>query len=559
MSSSDEDEATSKKADPRVPCLACKKRRRRCEPECLLAPYFPPHGDPARYEALHQAYGHKNVDKLVAAVPPERRQDTVNSLVYEATELARDPVYGCVSYISILQHMIQQTAANLAASQGVLARYAGPEVAFRPFNPADVTPERRELSEATRNMLVAARAEDERQRALRQARSKGKDVAAPKQHDHLAAVQAKDKGKGVAESQQDDHLAATQAKDKGKAVDEWEEDDDLEALRLVAGAQNSAAAARAAKEQEMIMAIMRQDAAAQSYTGMMQPGAAEQGMMAQLPAAAPQHAGMGHGHPITNQETLLQMARAQQVAAALGLDVTLELDQQHQEQLMMMLQMARIQQLGAVAEHAGEQNMMMQHAAAAAAVPQYDAMAQYAAAMGLNVSPGNAHQLPPLHTVLPMAQAQQLAAGTSPQDMLMMQHPAAAQQQQQLAAMGLHLALGHGHPPLPRQQTVHQMPEAMRLATDVRTQQAAAVMGATHGSSSGGTAAAFQPPGTAHDADAFLVQQQPQDNVLGLQTDPALPLLPPALGQQGNDQVPNQQDMDGGDGDLASVLRPFLR
>ncbi|KAL6647865.1 hypothetical protein ACP70R_015302 [Stipagrostis hirtigluma subsp. patula] len=504
MSSSDEKEPDQ----PRRACQACKRQRRRCGPWCKFAPYFPPDDDPARYEAVHRIFGRYNVEKLLAQVPPEKWKGAVESIVYEATARARNPRYGCVYDIIVLENLLQRIRDELAATRGAIAVYAGPEVAFLPFDPADATPEVTELADAVTNAtLESATAEDDRQRALRQ-----------------------DKG-------------------KGKAVDDaWEEDDDLEALRLVAGAQNSAAAARAAKEQEMIMAIMRQDAAAQSYAGMMQPGAAEevareQGMMARLPVTAPRHAGMGlddvttgPGHPITNQEALLQMARAQQAAPALGLDVTLEHDQPHQDQQIMMLQMAGIQQLDAVAERAREQNMMMQHAAA---VPQYDHdLAQYAAAMGLNVSPGNARQLPLLQTALPMAQA--------PQDMLTMpQHPAAAQQQlQQLTATGLDLSLGHGHSTHPHQQTV-------------RMQQAAAVVGAAPGSSSGGTVVAFQPLGTA-DADPFLVQQQPQDDALGLQMDPALPPLPTALGQQGNDQVPNQQDMDGGDGDLASALRPFF-
>ncbi|XP_062187941.1 uncharacterized protein LOC133891250 [Phragmites australis] len=160
--------------------------------------------------------------------------------------------------------------------------------------------------------------------------------------------------------------------------------------------------------------MMRQAAATQQY---------------QHPAA--QYAAMrldvtlGHEQPHARQQTMLQMAQAQQMATAA--EVAREQDM-----------MVQAQQLPAAAEVAWEQDVMMRQAAAA---QQYHHPAAQYAAMGLDVTLGQ-------QTVLQMAQAQQLAAAAevaTEQDM--MQRAAAAQQHHnpavQYAAMGLDVTLGH--------------------------------------------------------------------------------------------------------------------
>ncbi|KAL6647864.1 hypothetical protein ACP70R_015301 [Stipagrostis hirtigluma subsp. patula] len=505
---SSEKEATSENPDPMPPCQVCKKERRRCEPGCTFAPYFPPDDNPARYNAVHQIFGYSHVDNLLAGTPPERRQDAVDTLV----RIAREELPGHVEH----------------------------DVAFLPSDPAD---------------------------------------AAPEQDDHPAM-----QGEGVAAPEQDDHLAAMRYKAKGKAVAAPEQDDHLEAARQAAVLRNSAAM------RQMEDFLMMEHPAAATGLESLQEFQTTVAEYTALLQNAPQPPPLQTVLP--RRRRAAAAAQQQQQPAATGLNLTLPLVQHQDKQ--MMLQRTRQERrrrarartwLNARARELAVQQMILQMQ-----------MAQFAAAFG------NAGQLPPLHTVLPMAQAQQLAAGISPQDTLMMHHAAA---QELLAATGLDLTqplVQHQDQQMMLQQTRQerrrrakerarartwlnararalasqqrilqmQMAQAQQLAAgtapqgilmmqhhaaaqqhvheiDVRMQQAAAVMGAAPGSSSGGTAVAFQPLGTA-DADPFLVQQQPQDDALGLQMDPALPPLPPALGQ-GNDQVPNQQDMDGGDAD----------
>ncbi|XP_062213361.1 protein ASYMMETRIC LEAVES 2-like [Phragmites australis] len=113
------------------PCAACKLLRRKCTQGCVFAPYFPP-DNPSKFANVHRVFGASNVSKLLNELPHAQREDAVNSLAYEADARLRDPVYGCVSYISILQLKIKQARDELAGARKDLAGYIGP-AAFAPF------------------------------------------------------------------------------------------------------------------------------------------------------------------------------------------------------------------------------------------------------------------------------------------------------------------------------------------------------------------------------------------------------------------------------------------
>ncbi|KAL7616501.1 LOB domain-containing protein 25 [Lactuca sativa] len=105
------------------PCAACKFLRRKCMPGCTFAPYFPPE-DPQKFVNVHKLFGASNVTKLLSEVQPHQREDVVNSLSYEAEARVRDPVYGCVGIISILQRQIDVLQKDLDAAKADLMRYA---------------------------------------------------------------------------------------------------------------------------------------------------------------------------------------------------------------------------------------------------------------------------------------------------------------------------------------------------------------------------------------------------------------------------------------------------
>ncbi|KAK6935682.1 Lateral organ boundaries, LOB [Dillenia turbinata] len=98
------------------PCASCKLLRRRCTKDCIFAPYFPSN-EPLRFATVHKVFGASNVSKMLQELPIQQRADAVNSLVYEANARVRDPVYGCVGAISLLQNQVSQLQRQLAVAQ----------------------------------------------------------------------------------------------------------------------------------------------------------------------------------------------------------------------------------------------------------------------------------------------------------------------------------------------------------------------------------------------------------------------------------------------------------
>ncbi|XP_047312078.1 LOB domain-containing protein 25-like [Impatiens glandulifera] len=104
------------------PCAACKFLRRKCLPGCIFAPYFPPE-EPQKFANVHKIFGASNVSKLLQEVEPQQREDAVNSLAYEAEARLKDPVYGCVGAISVLQRQVIKLQKELEATNADLMRY----------------------------------------------------------------------------------------------------------------------------------------------------------------------------------------------------------------------------------------------------------------------------------------------------------------------------------------------------------------------------------------------------------------------------------------------------
>ncbi|XP_022719833.1 LOB domain-containing protein 6-like [Durio zibethinus] len=104
------------------PCAGCKFLRRKCQPECVFAPYFPP-DQPQKFANVHKVFGASNITKLLNELHPSQREDAVNSLAYEADMRLRDPVYGCVGVISLLQHQLRQLQMDLSCAKSELSKY----------------------------------------------------------------------------------------------------------------------------------------------------------------------------------------------------------------------------------------------------------------------------------------------------------------------------------------------------------------------------------------------------------------------------------------------------
>lgn len=105
-----------------TPCAACKLLRRRCAQECPFAPYFSPH-EPHKFAAVHRVFGASNVSKMLLEVAEGERADAASSLVYEANLRLRDPVYGCMGAISVLQQQVNALEAELEAVRAEILKH----------------------------------------------------------------------------------------------------------------------------------------------------------------------------------------------------------------------------------------------------------------------------------------------------------------------------------------------------------------------------------------------------------------------------------------------------
>ncbi|KAM7267637.1 hypothetical protein ACFE04_009803 [Oxalis oulophora] len=119
--------ASSSSSYSNSPCAACKFLRRKCMPDCIFAPYFPPE-EPQKFANVHKIFGASNVSKLLNEVQTHQREDAVNSLAYEAEARMKDPVYGCVGAISVLQRQVMRLQRELDATNADLIRYACNEI-----------------------------------------------------------------------------------------------------------------------------------------------------------------------------------------------------------------------------------------------------------------------------------------------------------------------------------------------------------------------------------------------------------------------------------------------
>ncbi|KAG8390126.1 hypothetical protein BUALT_Bualt01G0051100 [Buddleja alternifolia] len=103
-------------------CAACKFLKRKCTPKCQFAPYFRSE-EPKKFAKVHKVFGASNVSKILNEVPEDQRDDTVNSLVYEAEVRLRDPIYGCIGAIASLHQKMVELQYDLILARTRLASY----------------------------------------------------------------------------------------------------------------------------------------------------------------------------------------------------------------------------------------------------------------------------------------------------------------------------------------------------------------------------------------------------------------------------------------------------
>jgi hypothetical protein len=103
-------------------CAACKYQRRKCNPDCPLARYFPA-DQQRRFLNAHRLFGVSNIQKTLRRIDPEYGPEAMRALIYQSEARAVDPVYGCVRIIKQLEHEIQVLNAELTTLRHQIAIY----------------------------------------------------------------------------------------------------------------------------------------------------------------------------------------------------------------------------------------------------------------------------------------------------------------------------------------------------------------------------------------------------------------------------------------------------
>ncbi|KAF3614489.1 LOB domain-containing protein 22 [Capsicum annuum] len=103
-------------------CAACKYQRRRCTPECLLAPYFPA-DQPKMFQNAHRLFGVSKILKILTHLDPSQKKIAMKSIIYQANARDKHPVYGCVAEIQNLLFSIQLCEEELQTVHAQLAFY----------------------------------------------------------------------------------------------------------------------------------------------------------------------------------------------------------------------------------------------------------------------------------------------------------------------------------------------------------------------------------------------------------------------------------------------------
>ncbi|KAL1829277.1 hypothetical protein ACET3Z_007689 [Daucus carota] len=93
-------------------CAACKYQRRKCAPDCILAPYFP-HDRQQQFLNAHKLFGVSNITKIIRYLDQPDKDEAMRTIIYQSDVRANDPVGGCYRIIRELQRQIEYNRAEL--------------------------------------------------------------------------------------------------------------------------------------------------------------------------------------------------------------------------------------------------------------------------------------------------------------------------------------------------------------------------------------------------------------------------------------------------------------
>ncbi|CAL1376532.1 unnamed protein product [Linum trigynum] len=94
-------------------CAACKYQRRKCAPDCVLAPYFP-HDRQRQFLNAHKLFGVRKITKIIENLSTKAEKDeAMRAIIIQSDVRASDPVGGCYRIVRELQRQIEYGEAEL--------------------------------------------------------------------------------------------------------------------------------------------------------------------------------------------------------------------------------------------------------------------------------------------------------------------------------------------------------------------------------------------------------------------------------------------------------------
>ncbi|KAL7600930.1 hypothetical protein Lser_V15G26228 [Lactuca serriola] len=93
-------------------CAACRYQRRKCAPDCILAPYFP-HDRQRQFQNAHKLFGVSNITKIIRHLDQPQKDEAMRTIIYQSDVRAQDPVGGCYRIIRELHRQIEISRTEL--------------------------------------------------------------------------------------------------------------------------------------------------------------------------------------------------------------------------------------------------------------------------------------------------------------------------------------------------------------------------------------------------------------------------------------------------------------
>jgi len=103
-------------------CAACKYQRRRCTPDCPLAPYFPAN-KPEMFRNAHRLFGVRNIVRILEQLRDDQKDEAMKSIIFESDMRERFPVFGCSLVLWQLMDQVKLCQQELFYVNSLLTKF----------------------------------------------------------------------------------------------------------------------------------------------------------------------------------------------------------------------------------------------------------------------------------------------------------------------------------------------------------------------------------------------------------------------------------------------------